>query len=264
MNILKNSLAPISDQAWEEIFQEAKLVIETVLCGRKFVDMEGPKGLTYGAVPLGKIDLQKDMDSENVGFGISRVLPLVETRIPFELDLWELDNISRGAQDPDFESLGKAARKIAQFEEDTVFYGLKSAHIKGLRDASAYKVQNDPDSVETFMTRLAGGIADMKNNAVEGPYHLIVNPKKWAKLLGTTKGYPLKRQIEDILNESILFSPVVRDIFLVSKQSGNFILTLGSDMSIGYTSHDNHKVRLYFTESFTFQILNPAAVMVFK
>jgi len=39
---------------------------------------------------------------------------------------------------------------------------------------------------------------------------------------------------------------------------------LGQDLSIGYESHNNKTVQLYFTESFTFQVIDPAAVLVLK
>ncbi|MBW6481062.1 MAG: bacteriocin family protein, partial [Bacteroidales bacterium] len=41
-------------------------------------------------------------------------------------------------------------------------------------------------------------------------------------------------------------------------------MVIGQDISIGYESHNSKTVQLYFTESFTFQIVDPAAVAVFK
>lgn len=50
--------------------------------------------------------------------------PLVETRIPFELDVVELNNVVRGAKDVDLGRLEAAAKKIALFEEKIVYHGL--------------------------------------------------------------------------------------------------------------------------------------------
>jgi uncharacterized linocin/CFP29 family protein len=46
-----------------------------------------------------------------------------------------------------------------------------------------------------------------------------------------------------------------------SQRGGDAELTLGRDMSIGYHSHDERTVRLYFTESFTFRVVGPEAVV---
>ncbi len=55
MNILRKNLSPISDQAWEEINEQARIVFKTTLSARKFVDIDGPKGLNFGAVTLGRL-----------------------------------------------------------------------------------------------------------------------------------------------------------------------------------------------------------------
>ena len=38
-------------------------------------------------------------------------------------------------------------------------------------------------------------------------------------------------------------------------------LILGQDLAVGYEAHNKDSVTLYFTESFTFRILEPAAVL---
>ena len=38
-------------------------------------------------------------------------------------------------------------------------------------------------------------------------------------------------------------------------------IILGQDMAVGYESHTDNTVKLYFTESLTFRILEPAAVI---
>ena len=56
---------------------------------------------------------------------------LVETRIPFDLEIVELDNVVRGAKDVDLASLEQAAQDVALFEESVVCHGLTEANIKG-------------------------------------------------------------------------------------------------------------------------------------
>jgi uncharacterized linocin/CFP29 family protein len=39
---------------------------------------------------------------------------------------------------------------------------------------------------------------------------------------------------------------------------------VGQDASIGYDQHDNKMVRLYLTESFTFRVIGPEAIVPFE
>ena len=51
---------------------------------------------------------------------------------------------------------------------------------------------------------------------------------------------------------------------LLSARGGDYELTLGQDVSIGYAFHEKHEVELYVTSSFTFRVLEPAAAVHLK
>ena len=263
MDILRKSLAPISDAAWEEINEEAVVVLKSVLSARRFVDVEGPKGWAYEAVSLGRLDVPANQKG-SVKYGINKVLPLVETRIPFELDIWELDNAARGAGDIDLDPLDEAGRKIAEFEEDVIYNGFKQSAIEGIKKASGLKPVKFPERIEDLPNVVTECINKFIESSVEGPYTLVLSSDKWEKLMGHSNGYPLKRVVADLLKGKIIMAPSIKDSFMVSERGGDFKLTIGQDFSIGYESHDAKKVRLYFTESFTFQAFEPNAIVVFN
>jgi len=48
---------------------------------------------------------------------------------------------------------------------------------------------------------------------------------------------------------------------MLSQRGGDLEIILGQDMAVGYESHTSDKVKLYYTESFTSRILEPAAVI---
>ena len=262
MNILKKSLAPITDEAWEEIEDQAKRVLGTDLSARKFVNVDGPKGLKFSSVPRGELIMHDKQGKSDLNYGIHAVQPLVEVRSPFHLDIWELDNVNRGAEDIDLDNLEKAAKDIARFEEQAVYYGLKEAGIKGMKESSSFGVMKFPEDPSEIMNVVARGIAEMRNAAVEGPYSLVVDMKGWEKISSFIQGYPLRLQLEKLLGGAIILAPHLKEAFLVSEMDDNFTLTVGQDMSIGYENHDKEKVYLYFTESFTFQVHEPSAVML--
>lgn len=263
MDILRKSLAPVSQQAWAEINETAVEVLSSVLSARKFVDVEGPKGLDFAALSTGRIQVPANQKAA-VKYGIHQVLPLVEARIPFELNVWELDNVARGAEDIDLGPMEDAARKIAQFEENAIYEGFKAGNIAGLKNCSDYDSIAFPENAEEIMGAISQALAKFKANAIGGPYTLVLNSEKWQLVNSFVRGYPLRKQLESLLGGSIILAPFVKDAYLVTERGGDFRLVVGQDLSIGYESHNNKTVQLYFTESFTFQVVDPAAVIVLK
>jgi uncharacterized linocin/CFP29 family protein len=51
---------------------------------------------------------------------------------------------------------------------------------------------------------------------------------------------------------------------LLSTRGGDYELTVGQDLSIGYASHDRTDVELFLTESFTFRVLEEKAAVFLK
>lgn len=263
MDILRKSLAPISAKAWDEINDTATDVLTSILSARKFVDVEGPKGWNYTALSEGRLDVPANQ-KDDVKYGINKVLPLIETRLPFELNIWELDNIERGCEDIELENLEEAARKIASFEENAIYEGFKNANIQGLKEASDYDKISFPQNGNDILTAVTKGLAQMKEASIEGPYSLVLSNEKWQFIQSFVQGYPLIKRLENMLEGSIILAPFVKEGFLVSERGGDFKMVVGQDLSIGYQSHDSKIVQLYFTESFTFKVLEPKAVLVFK
>ncbi len=51
---------------------------------------------------------------------------------------------------------------------------------------------------------------------------------------------------------------------LVSERGDDFTMTLGKDISMGFDFQDKNKLHLYLMESFTFQVLEPGASIIFE
>lgn len=260
MDILKRSLAPITAAAWAEIDDVARNVLSNALTARKVVDFEGPMGWEYAALPMGRLTLPAKQPVEGVEFGIRTVQPLTELRVPFELGIWEIDNIVRGAKDIDLAPMEEAARTLARFEDRAVFYGLEHAAIAGLKD-SAEESMPLPDKTEGIIATVTRGLGKFMEKAVGGPYAMVVSPQIWQLLTGHVEGYPLNKYLASMLEGPIVVTPHVEDAFLVSMRGGDNEMVVGQDIAIGYNSNDKEKVQLFFTESFTFHSLDPAATI---
>ena len=263
MNIFKKNMAPITEAAWKEITEQTSRILNIYLTARKFVDIEGPAGLEQGGVSTGRLILPKNNSQDGVNFGIREVVPFVEIRKPFELEIWELDNLSRGAKDVNLKSLENAAKEIALIEDKAIYTGFEEANIKGLEKSASRKKIAFPNDPNDFLKRIGAEVIELQKDGVEGPYTLVLNDKKWQELINLAKGYPILKQLEDIIKGRIIINHSIEHSYLVAERGGDFELSLGQDISIGYDSHTNENVKLYFTESFTFRVLSPEAVRVF-
>lgn len=266
MNFLKKSIAPITEKAWKEMEEVAGQIFKIYLTARRFVDIEGPNGPEEGGVSTGRLNVPEDQAKSGVNYGIREILPFVEIRKPFELNLWELDNLERGAKDVDLSPLEEAAKDVASFEETAIYHGFEPAGIVGLqgtRETSSDNYLTIPENSNEFLKEIGNQVISLKRNGVEGPYTLVVNELEWLNLINLSQGYPVQKQLKEILGGNVILTHSTKNSFLLSERGGDFELTLGQDISLGYKSHDTETVKLYFTSSFTFRVLTPEAVVVF-
>lgn len=263
MNILKKSIAPITEKAWKEIKEQASTIFKTHLTAREFVDIEGPTGLEQGGISTGRLIIPKIQSKEGINYGLREILPYIEIRKPFKLNIWELDNLSRGAKDIDLEPLENAAKEIALFEDNAIYKGFEKGQIKGLEKIATRKAAPLPDDPNEFLKRIGAEIMKLQKDGIQGPYTLVINDKKWQGLINLAKGYPILKQLQDIIEGQVIINHTSANSYLVTERGGDFELTLGQDMSIGYDSHTNEKVKFYLTESFTFRVLTPNAISIF-
>lgn len=160
-----------------------------------------------------------NQENKDVDYGINQVLPLVESRACFTEDIWELDNVSRGNEQVEYNEMEETARKLAAFEEKVVYYGLEKAGIPGLKNESEYAALELPDSTDALLNAFSKQLAVFKKNGIEGPYSLVVNPNEWERLTGELDGYPLRKQIKLLLDGSIIFHPSLMKPFLFPSEA---------------------------------------------
>ncbi|MCD8556671.1 MAG: bacteriocin family protein [Bacteroides graminisolvens] len=263
MNILKKSLAPVTDKGWNEITERIKDILDTHLTARKFVDIDGPNGLEFGGVSTGRLIIPENQPDGGVNYGIREMLPLVEVRKPFELDMWELDNVERGAKDIDLSALDKAAKEFALFEETAIYEGFEPAKIKGLNGSSCQPKASLSLQPEEFLKAIGSQVNNLSRESVSGPYTLVINAAQWINLLNLSEGYPVLKQLREIVGGKVLISHNNSSSYLVSERGGDYELVIGQDISCGYEGFENNKVKLYLSSSFTFRVLSPEAVVVF-
>ncbi len=266
MDILKRQQAPIVPEAWSEIDGEAKRVLALNLAGRQLVDFDGPHGWRYAAVNIGRLNLHKKPPLAGVHVGTRLVQPLVEVRVPFMLDIMEMDCVARGAAGLDLAPVVEASERIAHMEDEAIFNGFKDGGITGLIEASPHKPLAIPAAAMKYPQLVVEARETLREAGINGPYALALGTRCYKEVAQASEdGYPIRKRIEQqIIDGPLVWAPSVQGAVLLSRRGGDFVLTVGQDLSIGYAAHEREKVELYLTESFTFRVLEGAAAIYLK
>jgi uncharacterized linocin/CFP29 family protein len=261
MNNLHRELAPISDAAWAQIEEEASRTLKRYLAARRVVDVEGPQGTTLSAVGTGHLNLI-EAPAEGILARQRIVKPVVELRVPFELDRQQIDDVERGANDSDWQPVKDAARQIAFAEDRAIFDGYAAAGIEGVRQGTSNAIKTLPADVRLYPEAIAQALSQLRLVGVNGPYAVVLGADAYTALAETSDhGYPVLEHINRLVSKEIIWAPAIAGAFVLSTRGGDFALHLGQDISIGYSSHTDTAVRLYLQETMTFLLLTKEAAV---
>jgi uncharacterized linocin/CFP29 family protein len=262
MDRLHRALAPISEEAWRQIDDEAARTLRHYLAGRSLVDMEGPKG--WGHSAEGRGDTQTAAAPlEGVEARLRVVQPVAELRTPFEISVAELDRIDRGAADPDLDPVTDAAKLMARAEDHIVFHGHDAVGIAGIAAASPHEDVPIPDDYNLYPSAVAQAVATLKRAAVEGPYAIALGERCYTGVIETTEhgGYPVLEHLKVILGGPVVWAPAVDGAVVLSKRGGDYTFISGDDFAIGFERASATGVQLYIEESFTLMVREARAAV---
>jgi len=266
MDLLKRELAPISSEAWQQIDEEARRVLKLHLAGRKLVDFSGPHGWQLGAVNTGRLKPVETSVPGTVTHAIREVRPLVELRSGFTLPLAELDAAARGADDLDLDPVILAAERIARAEDAAIFRGFLPGNISGIIAESPHP-EVAVSAASDWPRAVSRAKEALRLSGVNGPYALAAGPLAYSELTAEgDDGYPLRKRLEESIAEgSLVWAPALEEgAVLLSTRGGDYELTIGQDLSVGYLVHDRDEVELFITESFTFRVLEEKAAALIR
>src|SRR5262249_47198325 len=200
MNDLLRDLAPITDGAWKMIDDQARQTLVVELAARKLMDFAGPKGWQKSAMNLGRAKALKGAPANGVTGALRQVQPLVELRAPFALSRVELDNIARGAADPDLEPLIAACIQIARAEDRAAFHGWEAAGIGGICERTPHKPLRIQDNYAAYPTTVAEAVRTLKMAGVGGPYAIALGPRCYTGLMQAMGpgGFPVLEVVKPV------------------------------------------------------------------
>ena len=100
---------------------------------------------------------------------------------------------------------------------------------------------------------IAQALTELRLAGVDGPYSVLLSADIYTLVSETTvNGYPIRDHINRLVDGDIIWAPAIDGAFVLSTRGGDFDLQLGTDVSIGYLSHDIDTVQLYLEETLTF------------
>ena len=261
MNNLHRELAPISDAAWAQIEEETSRTFKRYVAGRRVVDVQGSGGPGLSAVGTGHLRTIAP-PADGIVARQREVKPLVEIRVPFELDREAIDDVERGSNDSDWQPVKDAARQIAFAEDGAIFEGYSAAGIGGIRQGTSNPIMVLPADVRAYPEAIAQALSRLRLVGVNGPYSVLLGADAYTALAETSDhGYPVLEHVKRLVNDQIIWAPAIAGAFVLTTRGGDFGLYIGQDVSIGYSSHTDTAVRLYLQETFTFLLLTSEAVV---
>ncbi len=266
MNHLLREQAPTTETAWAQIDDEARRQLTGALAARQLVSFLGPFGWTHCATTLGRTEPLAEAPVEGLEARRRRVLAVVELRAAFSIARDELEAAERGAPDIDLGDLGEAARRMARAENVAVLHGWPAAGIVGVTEASPHPPVALSGDYARYPSEVARAVETLLDAGVQGPYGLALGPEEYTGVVETTEhgGILVFDHLRQILGGPIVWAPGVRGAVVLSQRGGDFRFESGQDLSVGYASHDAHRVSLYLEESFTFYVASPEAAVALR
>lgn len=264
MNNLHRHLAPVSAAAWAQIEEEASRTLKRYLAARRVVDVPDAAGTDLSAVGTGHLQPIK-APADGVQAVQRLVQPLVELRVPFELDRQAIDDVERGSDDSDWAPLKEAARKIAYAEDRAVFDGYAAAAIQGIRQGASNPPLTLPTAPMAYPGVVAQAVNQLRLAGCNGPYVLVLGADIYTAIgAGSDEGYPVLEHVQRLVDGEIIWAPAIEGGLVLTTRGGDFELDIGQDLSIGYLSHTATSVELYLQETFTFRLLTTEAAVALK
>jgi uncharacterized linocin/CFP29 family protein len=261
MKNLHRELAPVSDAAWASIEEETRRTFTLFLAGRRVAEVSGPPGSPLSAVATGHL-----ADAEPPAPGVTARLrtsvPVAELKVPFTLSRQAIDDVERGAEDPDWQPVKDAARTMALAEDRVVFAGYPAAGIAGIGSGSSNAPLSLTADARQYPDVISQALTGLREAGVGGSCTLLLGTDAYTAVSETSDhGYPVREHLARVVDGQILWAPAMDGGVLLSTRGGDFEITLAEDLSIGYNAHDADSVQLYLIEAITFQLHTPEAAI---
>jgi uncharacterized linocin/CFP29 family protein len=207
MNNLHRELAPVSAAAWASIEDEARRTFMLHLAGRRVAEVQGPDDEALASVRTGHLS---DITSPAPGVlaWARTAQPVIELRVPFAIKRRDIDDVERGAEDPDWQPVKDAARTMAFAEDRAVFEGYEAGGIAGIRETASNPALTLPSDARQYPDVISEALTGLRLAGVGGPYALLLSADAYTAVSETSDhGYPVKEHLSRLIDGPIIWAP---------------------------------------------------------
>jgi uncharacterized linocin/CFP29 family protein len=264
MDILRRASAPLSDRTWQELERAVGMTARHLMAARRVATFDGPRGWDYVASPLGTISPCHPPQGQDALVCMPDVVLLTQIRADFSVPWPTIEVFERGGPALDTDAAEKAARTVALAEDRIALYGdpVGSGFLSQKSPTSELHSWAEPRTIVSDLMR-ARGVLDQLS--IPGPYEAVLSvPRYLAYLSAYDGGNPVRHYLEPFIAGVHRSVVMPEGGALFSSRGGDFILTVGGDLSVGYRHHDQESVHLFCLETMTAQAITPEAVCLLR
>jgi uncharacterized linocin/CFP29 family protein len=262
---LRRHTAPVSERVWSALDEAVAEAARHVLAARRIATFDGPHGWDHVAARTGTMTPCGAPEGRAV-VCVPEVVLLSEIRVDFALPWSSIEVFERGAPVLDTGAAEAAAREAALAEDRLAFYGDPvGGGFLAAKDSPRVKAR-DWSRPGEMLGDLLRAVETLDERGVPGPYEAVLPTARYYAYLQAAdeSGYPTARQLREVF-AGVHRSPVIAGAGAVfSTRGGDFVITVGGDLAVGYRLHDRDLVHLFCAETIAAQTVSPEAVCVLE
>jgi uncharacterized linocin/CFP29 family protein len=255
--------AELPERVWQAIDGAVRQAATHVLAARRVADFEGPLGWNHLVVPTGRTTAVTAAGT-GASLALPEVTPLVEIRAECALDWAVIEAFQRGGA-LDTSPVEAAAREVALAEDRLAFHGHGGGPGFLAAPESPAVVLGDWAKPGSAVADVLSAVERLDAQGIGGPYVLVLEPALYYTYLRATAdgGHPAAAQIGSVV-AAVHRASVLRGGGLFSTRGGDFVLTVGGDLGVGYCWHDRTAVHLVCAETVAARQITPEAVCILR
>ena len=257
--------SPLSDAVWKALTDAMLATGRHVLAARRIATFDGPKGWEHVASQLGVTTTCQTREGL-AAVCLPDVALLAEIRADFRL-LWAaVQAFEQGAPGLDTTDVENAAREVSLAEDRMAFYGEPVGHGFLTSPDSPRVRRGDWAKSGQVVRDLLRAIETLDKGNVAGPYEAVLPTAAYYAYLQATAegGEPAREVLKGVLAKAHRSEIIRGGGAVFSARGGDFILTVGGDLTLGYAFHDRDAVHLFCAETVTPRLVTPAAVCLLE
>jgi uncharacterized linocin/CFP29 family protein len=275
---LQRDQAPFGPAEWAAIDQAVIRTAQSVLVGRRFINLVGPFGPGVESLPNdvlsggggGRIDLLGNAEDEQLSIESRRFLPLPLLYKDFWIHWRDIESSRLVGVPLDIGKPAAAAAATAQTEDRLIFDGDPDLGLPGLRTVEGRQQvpMSNWATMGSAFSDVVEGVRVLTQAGFTGPYALAVSPRLYADLnrIFDATGVLELEQVEKLARRGVYPTAALPEpgALLVDSGAQNLDLAVGLDMSTAYLESSNLNHRLRVLESLVLRIRRPGAICAFE